>query len=347
LFNYMRHGHCFPTQKAREYGPVMTDLLCRIREMLDRRGREKGKALTLGVMVPQTLEECHSLGYDVPAWIREGVIDYVCPCDFHYPDFNAPYEVFSALTRGTRCFLYPTLAPMLCRSDEVTLLDADNYRALAQNFYGAGADGITVFNYQYHWARKGGAARYPGPVEGYPLALSYLRELRDPKAMSARTRHYRFHPLWGGMAPTGAEKDDKIVLPRKVGSRGQYRLRLCERLTENMRAVLYFSAQGLLPQDQIGVRFDGSEVGDLRRVFHPEGRRAQFGRPLPPFSSVWFDLRGRPRDGRDHYLEVRLVRPASNAAEDVVIDEIEVVVMPPRRRPTPPAPLPTREGGVW
>ena len=121
------------------------------------------------------------------------------------------------------------------------------------------------------------------------------------------------------------------MLPREAGSRGQYRLRLCERLAENMRAVLYFSAQGLLPQDQIGVCFDGSEIGDMWRVFHPEGRSERFGRPLPPFSSVWFDLGGCLRDDRDHHLEVRLVRPAPDVTDDIVIDEIEVVVMPARR----------------
>ena len=47
----------------------------------------------------------------------------------------------------------------------VTLQTPENYRALAQNFYGAGADGVTVFNFQYHWARRTGTARYPGPVE--------------------------------------------------------------------------------------------------------------------------------------------------------------------------------------
>ena len=71
LFNYIRHVHCFLTDGAHECRPAMTEFLCRIREMLDRRGRETGKTLTLGVMVPQTLEECSNLGYDVPTWIYE------------------------------------------------------------------------------------------------------------------------------------------------------------------------------------------------------------------------------------------------------------------------------------
>ena len=111
LFNYIRHGHCFPTDVARERHPVMTGFLQRIREMLDRRGAQQRKTLTLGVMIPQTLEECYNLGFDISTWIREGLINYICPCDFHYADFNAPYEEFSQLTRGSDCLLYPTLSP--------------------------------------------------------------------------------------------------------------------------------------------------------------------------------------------------------------------------------------------
>ncbi len=328
LFNYIRHGHCFPTDVAPKRQPIMTDFLRRIREMLDRRGAQQQKDLTLGVMIPQRLEESHNLGFDIPVWIREGLIDYICPCDFGYPDFNAPYEEFSQLTRGSDCLLYPTLSPMLCRGDAATLLRPENYRALAQNFYGAGADGVSVFNYQYHWARKGGTARYPGSPEGYPLALSYLRELRAPKAIASQTRHYRFHPLWGGAAPTGAVKDDKITLAREVGSIGEYRFRLCEQFARGTQAVLYFSAQGLLPKDEISVEFNGTEIRDLQRVFHPDGRLETFGRPLPPFSSVWFNLNQGSLNRGDNQLKLQLTHSASDTNSEVVIDEVEVVVMP-------------------
>ena len=328
LFNYMRHAHCFPTAVARECQPTMTGFLRSVREMLDKRGVQKHKTLTLGVMVPQTLEECHNLGYDIQTWISEGLIDYVCPCDFGYPDFNAPYEAFSTLTRASNCTLYPTLAPILCRDDQAVLLKPENYRALAQNFYGAGADGVTVFNYQYHWARKGGTARYPGPTEGYPLALGYLRDLRDPKTVAGGMRHYRFHPLWGGTAPTGAVKDDKIVLAPEAGAGGEYRFRLCEQFGGNTRGICYFSAQGLLPDHEITVTLNGTEIRDFQRVFHPEGRLERFGRPLPPFSSAWFNLKQPPLNNWDNYLGVRLVHHDSGETGNIVIDEVEVVVMP-------------------
>ncbi len=328
LFNYIRHGHCFPTEVARARQPVMTEFLRRVREMLDRRGAQQRKTLTLGVMIPQRLEECYNLGFDISTWIQEGLIDYICPCDFGYADFNAPYEEFSQLTRASDCMLYPTLSPMLCRGDATTLLTPENYRALAQNFYGAGADGVSVFNYQYHWARKGGTARYPGPVEGYPLSLSYLSDLRNPKTVANRTRHYRYHSLWGGAAPTGDLKDDKLTLTHEVGSSGEYRFRLCKQFAQGTRVVLYFSARGLLPKDEITVELNGTEIRDFQRVFHPDGRLETFGRPLPPFSSVWFNLNQESLNNGDNHLKVGLIHSAPDTDEEVVIDEVEVVVMP-------------------
>ena len=337
LFNYIRHGHCFPTDVARDRQIVMTGFLQRIREILDRRGARQRKTLTLGVMIPQRLEECHNLGFDIPTWIREGIVDYICPCDFGFADFNAPYEEFSQLTRASDCMLYPTLSPMMSRGDDKTLLRPENYRALAQNFYGSGADGVSVFNYQYHWARKGGTARYPGPVEGYPLSLSYLRDLRDPETVASRTRHYRYHSLWGGASPIGGMKDDKTILTRQVGSTcsesrsyrgGEYRFRLCEENTPGRQVVLYFTAQGLFPQDEIAVAVNGTETQNLQRVFHPDGRLETFGRPLPPFSTVWFNLNQESLNNGDNYLKVQLMHNASDTNDDIVVDEVEVVVMP-------------------
>ena len=328
LFNYIRHGHCFPTDVARDRQLVMTGFLRRIREMLDRRGAQQQKNLTLGVMIPQRLEECHNLGFDLPTWVREGIVDYICPCDFGFPDFNAPYEEFSKLTRASDCMLYPSLSPMMCRADDKTLLKPENYRALAQNFYGSGADGVSVFNYQYHWSRKGGTARYPGPVEGYPLSLSYLRDLRDPETVARRTRHYRFHPLWSGASPIGGMKNDKTILTRQVGSTGEYRFRLCEQSAHETQTVLYFTAQGLLPQDEIAVAVNGHEIRDFQRVFHADGRLETFGRPLPPFSSVWFHLSQDSLNNGDNYLQVQLTHNPTDTDDEVVIDEVEVVAMP-------------------
>ena len=50
-------------------------------------------------------------GYDVRAWLAEGLLDYISPQDSMYADFSVPYAEWAALTRGSKCMLYPGLLP--------------------------------------------------------------------------------------------------------------------------------------------------------------------------------------------------------------------------------------------
>jgi hypothetical protein len=84
-----------------------------------------------------------------------------------------------------------------------------------------------------------------------------------------------------------------------------------------------------LPDDGIRVEVNGTEVAGLRRGFHAEGRIKVNGRPLAPFSTGIVDLSDLPLTGRDNYLAVTLSSSAPGAEGDIVIDEVEVVVMPP------------------
>jgi len=191
--DFMRWCRVFPTSTASKNQPIMTEFMRRLKRMLDRVSEDKGKRLKLGVRVPQTLEECHILGYDVPTWIKEGLIDYVCPSDFFYTDFNAPYEEFAKLTKGSSCKLYPSIHPKVAEGYDKSLVSLPMYRAAAKTFYCYGADGISVFNYHYNWAKRQHPS-YPGPAEMYPEALTYLRELKDPEILANGDRYYVFIP---------------------------------------------------------------------------------------------------------------------------------------------------------
>ena len=228
-----RDHYYFPPGTGRERQPLMTDLVRRIRAMLDAAAERKGKKLLLGARVNQTLDECHSQGLDVPTWIHERLVEYVCPMDVMYADFNAPYAEFAALTRASDCQLYPGILPWSSfrarrRLNEAPMTQA-NRRALAQTFYGAGADGVSLYNH-FEIMHARGDAHAPF----YPMALHDFHELRDPQAVLEGRRHYVFDPTWGGhtgfgedRACTGAIKAQKIVLARsQVPAQGEYVFRL-------------------------------------------------------------------------------------------------------------------------
>ena len=75
-----------------------------------RWGAPRGRRLLLGVRAPTTLDECRHFGFDVPAWIGEGLVDYVAPTDYHYTDFNMKVDEFARIVRGAdSCYLYPAI----------------------------------------------------------------------------------------------------------------------------------------------------------------------------------------------------------------------------------------------
>jgi len=193
-FDYMRWCHMFEPGEGQQNAHLLTDFTRKTRQLLDaaaqRRGRER---LVLGVRVPQTLDECEYLGFDVATWIKEGLVDYVVPSDFFYTDFNAPTEDFVKLAEGTDCKIYPAIHPRLCMGDRARIANLANYRAAVQNFYAYGADGLETYN---------------------AVAPGYLRELRDPQTVSQGDRHYLFYPLWTRPSESGFVHDDRIILDR-------------------------------------------------------------------------------------------------------------------------------------
>ena len=133
--------------------------------------RQRGKML-LGARVFSSLDECLDMGLDVPTWIAEDLIDNLSPQNTMYSDFNAPYEEFAILARNSRCMLYPGLHPWVSdrrRRILKSTMTPSNSRALAHTFYGAGADGISIYN---HYV---GFLRFPPFYPQAPVSYTHLR----------------------------------------------------------------------------------------------------------------------------------------------------------------------------
>jgi hypothetical protein len=352
----------FPHGTALERQPLMTDLVWQIRTMLDKLGADKGKRLLLGARVFATLEECHSLGLDVPTWVGEGLIDYLSPQDVMYADFSVPYTQFTALARTSNCLLYPAILPWSSWRARYRLnqtpLTQENRRALAQTIYGAGADGISFYNhFEIMHARGGAHAPF------YPMALHDFHELRDPQRVHQGQRHYIFDPTWGGFMgfgedrpSTGFVKANKLVLLRtRPNAQGEYGFCIYEDLTDVRGASLLFRAFHMTPADRIAVTLNGTPIPanqirarddevriDFRTAVDRNSlaaasqltggaeRLAQNLQPPiePPFMTYWFALTSPPALYGENRLGVALLTSDPMAQEDIVIDEVEVWVSP-------------------
>ena len=348
------HGY-FPREYGRERAHLMTDLLRRVRVMLDEEGKRKGRRMLLGARVFSTLEECAELGLDVAGWIAAGLLDYLSPGDTMFADFNLPLDEFAALTRPSACMLYPGMYPWTSsrarsRLDQLPLSPA-TCRAFVQTVYGSGGDGLSVYN---HFCTI-----WHAPF--YPQSLGILRQLRDPGRVLAAERHYIYDPTWAGQTgfggegrcPTGAVRANQLVLSREApDAAGQYRFCLCEEAADLAGASLLFRGFGLSEEDELEVRLNGyliadegvgrtraadapvdwghaRQVGERKRKCIPEQGRIDF-RPSkePAFSTRWFALKDCPVAWGWNVLEIRLFRSDPQASGVVVIDEVEVFVAP-------------------
>lgn len=343
-----RDHRYFPPDHGPDSQPLMTELVRQVREMLRGLESERSKKLILGARVYQTLRECHSQGLDVSGWISSGLLDYVAPSDVMYADFNAPYEEFVELARQTtECLVYPGVLPwssvrMRRRMGGQPMTPAQ-MRALAQNFYGAGADGVSFYNHfvPIKWAPS------------LPMMLFELEELGDPARIASSSKHYVFEPTWDGQlgfgngrTSTGALKADKITLNRlHTPSTGTYLFRVYEDLAKARHATLVLRAFNMTDDDTVQISLNGSTISNTEIKHRSDEPRIDMAAPTDPnsnttsglplvaeipdeFKTFWFTLETPPAKFGENSLEVTLTNTAPNAKGDIVIDEIEIFVAP-------------------
>lgn len=342
--DWMRWCHMFQSLEAEKNAPLLTDFVAKVRLLLDQAAHKRGRArLALGVRIPQTLEECRSLGFDVAAWVRSGSVDFICPTDFFHTDSNIRTEDYLKLVEGTACRVYPSIHPRIGRGNDHQCHTPESYRAAAHNYYQFGAHGISVYNYQYHWREDMGSA------DAWPRAMGDLTGLRDPQDVARDTRHYLYHPLWcgpretvsaigralavgqQGMRPTGIAKKEDIQLDRLAKDpSASLDFRIAEDWNDaNLVATLRFKVTGLADNDELEFSLNGKTVraSHIRRVFDSDGQTAREGIPLPPFHLYILDMAAsKLAKFGDNRFGVRLAKNLGDASLIVRVEDLEAHV---------------------
>ena len=356
---YRDHRY-FPPDTGNDRRGLMTGMLQGIRAVLDEPSPHTGKPRVLGARVFSTPAECLHLGLDIEKWIREGTVDYISPQDPMYADFNLPFEEFAGLTRSSRCMLYPAILPWTSFAARKRLdqepISPDTRRALARNMYGAGADGISLYNH-FEYLHGGGGAHPPF----YPFALFDACDLKPERVLQGR-RHYIFDATWGGYrgfgldrTSSGAVKAQRVVLRRDaVPSAGTYRFAVREDPGQARAAMLLFRGARMTLRDRLKVALNGTPIpaadlrirdderrvdlrgrldeeriaADMRAGYSREVAEGFQPRPDPPFATCWFGLTAPPAVRGWNELRVELAGGDPEAAEAIVIEEVEVFVVP-------------------
>ena len=350
-YDYMRWCHMFKPGEGAQNAHLLTEFTRKTRQQLDDAAERRGcERLELGVRVPQSIEECDYLGFDVATWIKEGLVDFVVPSDFMHIDMNMKTDDFVNLAKGTDCEIYPAIHNRISMdepNEHYRLMNLANFRAAAQNFYGFGADGVSPYNYQFAFERRAVAHRSSAyAAYMWPAALGWLRELRYPDEISQRDRHYLFYAVWqkGAPSPSGFAHDDNIYLDRaEPVLEGEQRFRMAEDFSDpHLRTTMQFKAVGLAEDEQLEIKINGNEVpiDYITRVQDKNGQNMFEGDPLPPFYLYLVDMnwettgREQPLVFGDNELAVRLVPTEAHKDGKLSIEELECYVYV--RKPKPP-----------
>ncbi|MCX6992092.1 MAG: hypothetical protein NT011_03000 [Kiritimatiellaeota bacterium] len=158
--DYMRNGFFFARGKERENAALMTDLVMRLREMLDEHGRKRGKQLYLVVHTPMTQEVSLDCGLDVEGWIRQGLVDAVVADEGCTPFSVTPSDFVRAARETGKCRVFSTIDIGLglpertepekgCNSPVSQAWTPAQLRSWAMTQREAGVDGLNIFNGHY------------------------------------------------------------------------------------------------------------------------------------------------------------------------------------------------------
>ncbi len=135
---------------------IITGFLRRVRETLDAVAKEKGFQRIKMIHVVLGGEAANRYAcLDVPLWVREGLVDILCPYPFaDYPEWwlaqgniETDVEYFASLVKGTACKLVPMWLSNRHRQSWVREhVRTNEYFTKAIRDYAAGADGLTAWD---------------------------------------------------------------------------------------------------------------------------------------------------------------------------------------------------------
>ena len=157
--------------KEPENAHVLTGFLRTVRRMLDARAKQRGRRIELAARVDETLDACRLDGFDVCAWVKEGLIDILI---MGSGTIEVDVPAFKKAVAGTPVRIYPCIYGWPSKYNPVPAALA---RGIAATFWRDRPDGVYTFNWFPHQ-----------PDKRYQIAL--LTEIGRPDVLAKRNVMY-------------------------------------------------------------------------------------------------------------------------------------------------------------
>ena len=340
--DWQRHAFHLPEDRAYRLRYVLTDLQRAVRRMTNELAEKRGRPFYLAARVSPTLEMCRRIGYDIPTWVDEGLVDILIPSGGYAMDPSLDIASCVDLCRGTDTSVHAGLdngldvytagvhaghEQFVGPEDRVTK-DGMRVRASASRHYDAGADGTYVFNWHATRDSRRGLLTQIGSPET-------LR--RKDKIYAATHRNLRNEGPW-----RGALRNDRILgdvpvaLKRTLTYDGPtITLDVADDLAEDVpeRVELRVRLQEWVKGDVVQVFWDGAERANIESEYHSDAdggtaADAYADRVSDVSDAVWLRSELGPSDVARGQHEVKIVLRERHpkVKSDIVLTNVELVI---------------------
>jgi hypothetical protein len=253
--DFFRHAIFFKTSAKGEPCSeadlnAMTELIERIRKLTEERGKIRSRPILVAVRVPDSVEYCKLIGLDLEKWLSKGLVDLLVVGG--YTQLN-PWEYSVQLAHKYGVKVYPSLDESRVRAETARALRSrlESYRGRALNVWGAGADGVYVFNF---FDPQSELWRQLGNEDGLrKLDRDYFASVRGVGSMPVPHQKFLHVATLNPGAPV------RLTRGREVGIRFvTNETEASERGCENIVLALQFKGQA--SGDEVRVRLNGVEL---------------------------------------------------------------------------------------
>ncbi|MCC7262374.1 MAG: hypothetical protein IT369_07625 [Candidatus Latescibacteria bacterium] len=322
--DWQRHPFHLPHDHAYRLRYVLTDLQRAVRRLTDELSRQRGRPFYLAARVAGDLDMCLRLGYDIPAWVEEGLVDLIIPAGGAATDPAVDVAGFVDLCRPRGIPVYPGfdsgLPDPFVGPEDPRTKDRLRTRAIASRHYELGASGIYVFN----WHANAETRRDLLCQLGSPQTLRRTDQLH-----AATHRYLHRQGEW-----RGAYDHDRVwgevpvaLKPTLTGAGPTVTLHLAGDLQADppREVLLRLRLDQWVRGDQVRVRWDGVELEDLETQYCFVGDPHHLGDAT---SAAWLCRHLSPTQAGPgaHTAEVYLERRHPQVACDLVLTDLELLI---------------------
>ncbi|MDF2647318.1 MAG: hypothetical protein K0Q73_3123 [Paenibacillus sp.] len=304
--DWMRFAFHFKPGEEEAGRAHLTAFLRRVRELLDRKGAERGRRIKIGCRVPSRPQTAFDLGMDVMLWAREGLVDMLVPTPFWETiETDMPIELWKRLLEGSGTVLAAGLELLIRAYPESPLRQTntlETVRGAAASFLARGADRVYLFNYM-------DADTAISDLHHYPLLL---REAGELATLQGKPRRHvlTYADTWS----PGEPRATALPIDLRRGQNREVRIPIGQKPLPEEEVAVVIAVGSDFSVDQLKVYVNGEASG----MGHP----AELPMPKPEGQAYSYSL---PTSAlKDGYQMIDFVSVVGNDQALTMIQWVEL-----------------------